>query len=261
MKKTLKYLGLAVIMVFSFYYTEQIASLVLNKNPLMQEIKDQQNTYEIKSVNATIDGEYIIPGLNGIEINLKDSFYKMHELNTFNKYFLVFNQVKPDISLENNKDKIISKANPKLNKISLILETENSISTYLKENNIKASILTTKNTYQKNNYFESLNNDLTNFKELENTLNLNKENKNICVLNPDLKTICQKYKNYLVEPKLILTSTNYIDIKKELTSGSIILISSKANLVDVKMLIKEINYKGYELVPLSEIIKEENPNY
>ena len=215
MKKTLKYLGLAVIMVFSFYYTEQIASLVLNKNPLMQEIKDQQNTYEIKSV----------------------------------------------ISLENNKDKIISKANPKLNKISLILETENSISTYLKENNIKASILTTKNTYQKNNYFESLNNDLTNFKELENTLNLNKENKNICVLNPDLKTICQKYKNYLVEPKLILTSTNYIDIKKELTSGSIILISSKANLVDVKMLIKEINYKGYELVPLSEIIKEENPNY
>ena len=261
MKKTFEYLGLAVIMVFSFYYTEQIASLVLNKNPLMQEIKSQQDNYELKSVNATIDGEYIIPGLNGIAINLKDSFYKMHELNVFNKYFLVFNQVKPDISLEDNKDKIIKEANPLLNKVSLILETQNNISTYLQENNIKASMLVTKDTYQKNSYFEALNNDLTNFKDLENNLNLNKENKNICLLNPDLKTICQKYKNYLVEPKLILNSTNYIDIKKELKSGSIILITSKANLIDVKMLIKEINYKGLQIVPLSEIIKEENNNY
>ena len=260
MKKTLKYLGLAVIMVFSFYYTEQIALIVLNKNPLMQEIKDHQSDYEIKSVNATIEGEYIIPGLNGIEINLKDSFYKMHELNVFNKYFLVFNQVKPQISLEKNKDKIITNANSKLNKVSLILETQNYISTYLKENNLKASLLVTKNTYQKNNYFEVINNDLKNFKELENTLNLNKENKNICVLNQELKSICKKYQNYLVEPKLILNSSNYIDIKKELKSGSIILISSKANLTDVKMLIKEINYKGLQIVPLSEIIKEEKSN-
>ncbi len=246
-------------MVFSFYYTEQIASIVLNKNPLMQEIKEKKDEYELKSVNAIIEGEYIIPGLNGLEVNLKDSFYKMHELDVFNKYFLIFNQVKPDISLENNKDKIIIKGNPKLNKVSLILEEENTISTYLKDNNLKSSLLVTKNTYHKNNYFEPLNNDLKNFKELENDLNINKENKNICVLNPSLFNICQKYHNYLVEP-LILTSTNYIDIKKELNSGSIILISKNANLIDVKMLIKEINYKGLELSYLSEIIKEENNN-
>ena len=36
MRKYYQYLGLALIMVFSFYYTEKIALIVLNKNPLMQ---------------------------------------------------------------------------------------------------------------------------------------------------------------------------------------------------------------------------------
>ena len=41
MKKYYGYFGLALIMVFSFYYTEQISTLVLNKNPLMMTIKEQ----------------------------------------------------------------------------------------------------------------------------------------------------------------------------------------------------------------------------
>ena len=47
-------------MVFSFYYTEEIATLVLNKNPLMIKINNEKNNYNIKSVNAIIDGNYII---------------------------------------------------------------------------------------------------------------------------------------------------------------------------------------------------------
>lgn len=248
-------------MVFSFYYTEKIASIVLNKNPLMIEINKQKDNYEVKSVNALIDGDYITPGINGIEVNARNSFYNMQEANVFNKYFLVYEQVKPKISVDNNKDKIIRNGNRKLKKVSLIIDAENEISNYLKENKIKASLLVTNNTYKKNNYFEVINNDKEEFKDLENNLNLNKENKNICVLNPEIKSICLKYRNYLIEPELTLNSTNFLEVKKNILNGSIILIKSNAKLEEVKLLIKEINYKGLEMVYLSEIIKEDNDNY
>ena len=245
-------------MVFSFYYTEEIATLVLNKNPLMIKINNEKNNYNIKSVNAIIDGNYIIPGLNGLEVNARDSYYRMQNLDTFNEYFLVYDQIKPKISLNNNKDKIIKQGNKTQKKISLILEEYNDKAQYLENNKIPANILVTLDTYKKNNYFENINNDLSNFKSLENNLNLNKENKNICVLNYELKDICQKYRNYLVEPTIKLTNNNLITVKKSIQNGTIILISNNANLSDLKLIIKEINFKDLNIVPLSELISEEN---
>ena len=90
MKKYYQFFGLVLIMVFSFYYTEQIANIVLNKNPLMQMIKEEARNYNVSSVNALIDGNYIVPGLKGLEVNLRDSFYNMKESNVFSEYFLVF---------------------------------------------------------------------------------------------------------------------------------------------------------------------------
>ena len=99
---------------------------------------------------------------------------------------------------------------------------------------------------------------LINFKSLENNLNLNKENKNICVLNNELKNICLKYHNYLIEPTLELNSTNYLDVKKNLQNGTIILIKSNAKLIDIKMLLKSLSFKNLNIVPLSELISEKN---
>ena len=245
-------------MIFSFYYTEKIALIVLNKNPLMQSIEEQKISYEEDYVNAVIDGDYIIPGINGLAVNTRESFYEMQEINTFNHYYLVFEQVKPEISLEDNKDKIIRKGNTKLKQVSLILSSESDISKYLQDNQYKADLLVDKSSYEKNSYFEVINHEVEAFSSLENTLNLNKENKRICVINEKNYDICLKNKNYLVEPTLILTSNNYIDVKNKLEKGSIILIDSQAILSDVKLLLKEINYKNYDIVYLSELISEEN---
>ena len=141
MRKYYQYLGLAIIMVFSFYYTEKIALIVLNKNPLMQSIHEEKDNYEEDFVNALIDGDYIIPGINGLEVNARESFYKMQELDTFNQYYLVFDQIKPEISLQDHKDKIIYQGNSKLKKVSLILSEEGEISEYLKANQYKANLL------------------------------------------------------------------------------------------------------------------------
>lgn len=258
MKKYYGYFGLALIMVFSFYYTEQISTLVLNKNPLMMTIKEQADNYNVKSVNAEIIGENIIPGINGLYVNSRESFYAMQSEDIFNEYYLVFEQKKPDVTLEDNKDKLIISGNPNIRQVTLILETENEVSEYLKLNEFKASLLVDMNTYKDKNYFESLNNEIVGFKSLENNLTLNKENKHICVVNTDNKEICQKHKNYLVNPSLRLNNSNLLDIKKNLKNGSIIIIGDTATLSDVKILLKEIKYKDLELVYLSELISEVN---
>lgn len=258
MKKYYGYLGLALIMVFSFYYTEQISTIVLNKNPLMVMIKEKALDYNIKSVNAEINGDTIKPGINGLYVNERESFYGMQELDAFNQYYLVYEQKKPDITLDNNKDKLIISGNNNLRQVSLVLETENEISSYLKNQNIKASMLVDMNTYKDSNYFEKINNEVSGFKSLENNLNLDKQNKHICVVNDNNKDICRKYKNYLVSSNLKLNKTNLAEIKNNLKNGSIIVISSSASLSDVKLLLKEIKYKDLELVYLSEIISEVN---
>ena len=258
MKKYYGYFGLALIMVFSFYYTEQISTLVLNKNPLMVTIKEQADNYNVKSVNAEIRGENIIPGINGLYVNSRESFYAMQSEDIFNEYYLVFEQKKPDVTLEDNKDKLIISGNPNIRQVTLILEVENEVSEYLKLNEFRASLLVDMNTYKDKNYFESLNNETIGFKSLENNLTLNKENKHICVVNTENKDICQKHKNYLVSPSLRLNNSNLLDIKKNLKNGSIIVIGDTAGLSDVKLLLKEIKYKDLELVYLSELISEVN---
>ena len=245
-------------MVFSFYYTEKIALIVLNKNPLMQSINEQKEYYDVGYVNAVIEGDYIIPGINGLEVNARESFYQMQELNVFNEYYLVYEQVSPEVSLEDNKDKIVRQGNSKLKQVVLILSDISDISEYLRSNNYKADLLVDIDSYEKGSYFEVINNEVGAFDSLENTLNLNKENKNICVINDKNYDICLKKKKYLVEPTLSLNSTNYIDVKNNLDSASIILIDSSASLSDVKLLLKEIKYKNYDIVYLSEMISEEN---
>ena len=245
-------------MVFSFYYTEKIALIVLNKNPLMQSINEQKEYYDVGYVNAVIEGDYIIPGINGLEVNARESFYQMQELNVFNEYYLVYEQISPEVSLEDNKDKIVRQGNSKLKQVVLILSDISDISEYLRSNNYKADLLVDIDSYEKGSYFEVINNEVGAFDSLENTLNLNKENKNICVINDHNYDICLKKKKYLVEPTLTLNSTNYIDVKNNLDSGSIILIDNSASLSDVKLLLKEIKYKNYDIVYLSEMISEEN---
>lgn len=258
MRKYYQFFGLALIMVFSFYYTERIASIVLNKNPLMMEIKNEANNYNIKSVNAEIKGNYIIPGINGMKVNYKESFYKMQNFNTFNKYYLVFDQQVPEISLKDNKDKIIKKGNSKYKRVAFIFREEGEISNYFVSNNIKASLLVNLDNYKRGSFLEVINNESDNFNSLDNALNLNKENKHICVLNDYNKDVCIKHQNFLIEPTDILKSNNLSSIRKNIENGSIILVSEEASLSDVLFILKEVKYKDMELVYLSELISEEN---
>lgn len=68
--------------------------------------------------------------------------------------------------------------------------------------------------------------------------------------NNDTLSICNKKKMYVVIPSIV---GDYLDIKNNLTNGSIILLNDMNNL---DIIVKYINSKGYMIVPLEELLTE-----
>lgn len=228
-----------------------------NKSPIMQSINEIEDDYLVSATNAQIDGEYIIPGISGRMINKTKSYINMKSFGIFNEYYLIFDKVKPDISLSDNLDKIIKSGNKERKAIALLLEDNEQIKNYLETNKIAASILTYEDTYEKNSFFEQINNDIKNYNNVESLLNKNNQNTNICYIKNLSQEFCQKNKKYLVEETFYLNSLNIVNAKNNIESGAIILIKSSAKLEEFKILIKEINFKGLDIVSLSNLIDED----
>ena len=83
MKNFLSYLLVLILIVASFYYADKISSLVINKSSLMKEINNKKSNYEKEYVNAVITDNYIVPGVNGLKVNVLESYYNMKRENLF----------------------------------------------------------------------------------------------------------------------------------------------------------------------------------
>lgn len=256
MKKYYKSIGLLAIMLFSFYYTEKIAILMQNKSPIMQSINEIADDYTVKATNASIDGNYITPGISGRMINKTKSYVNMKSFGIFNAYYLIFDEIKPDISIHDNKDKIIKKGNASKKAIAFLIEDNEPIKNYLIQNKIAGSILITEKEYDKNSTLEQINNDQEKYSNVESLLNKNNQNKNICYIKTMDQEFCQKNQKYLMEETFFLNAQNIVEAKNKIESGSIILIKSTANLEEFKLLVKEIKFKGLEILTISELIDE-----
>lgn len=257
MKKACQYLGLFGIMIFSFYYTNKAAILARDSNPIMKSINEVKNSVEVSSIDAIIEDNYIIPGLNGLTVNITDSFNKMRPYNIFNKYYLVYDQVQPKISLENNKDKIIINGNQSKKEVSLIIIPDKNIINYLDKKELKYDILTNLNNYAKTN--ERINNEKEGFKELEKKLNNDEINKKICLINSDVDIESCKKKSYYLVKAMELNDNNLIEVKNKIGNGSIILVKD-ISYEKLDIIINYIKSKGLEFVYLSDLIAETNLN-
>ena len=259
MKRYLKYIFLTSIILVSFYITEKTATIKKNNDPIIQIINDYSKEYNTEPVNAIIEDDYIVPGMYGKRINEVKSLMRMKSDGIFNSMFLSFDEIKPDISIENNKDKIILKGNKKKGGVSFILENdESNIITYLTSNKIDADILIDTNSFNSNPIFEQINNDFNNYHEVEKKLNKSKINTNICILNRSNKQICLRNKKYIVEPTYIFNSSNLVTLKNKINSGDIILIKDSVSIDDLKYLIQVIKSKGLNIIKLSELINEKS---
>ena len=242
-------------MVFSFYYTDKISSYVLETNQLYKEIESKAKDYYVASIPAVIDNNYIIPGLSGSKVNIKDSFFNMKSINTFNDAYLVYKEIIPKNSIKNNIDKIIKRGNTNKLGITFIIEQDEDIKKYFINNNINADILIDESSFLTNSSLEQLNNDVNNYKSVEKLLDDNNLNTNICIINNNIENNCRELKKYLIKPKILNNNTFY-NIKNNITSGDIILIKKGTNIDNIKVLIDNVKFRDLNIIYLSQMIDE-----
>ena len=181
----------------------------------------------------------------------------MKDFNAFNSYYLIYDNIYPDISLNSNKDKIINKGNSLKNSVSFITEYEKSIVNYFEDNNIDISVLTDVNTFDKKEKLEQINNDNNYFNSLESLLNHYNKNTNICYLNSLNEKICRKNKKYLVKTEKIVNNSTILNIKSNISRGDIYYITKNTDINNIKLLINSIMYKDLDIISLSKLISEE----
>lgn len=279
MKKIFQIIGLISLTCFSFFITEKTALVVNNMDEIMVQIKDKKDQYKSDPVDAIIDNNTIIPGINGREVNVNKSYKNMRSNGYFNENLFVYDYTKPKISILDNMDKYIVKGNPSKRMVSLIfiLTGEDSVDDILKIiNNYSINVtFFVDYTWFNNNinkikdmineghiiapYMDDYND--SNFELMDMILRkINKQNIDFCYnvnSNQSNLDICKLKGSYTIKPTVISDKTPLVDIKKRLESGSLLVLSNNSQMKkELSTIIIYIKSKGYKLVSLEENILE-----
>ena len=271
--KLIKLLGLMCLICFTFFYTEKIITISINQDEIMIKLKEIKEHYKIEPINSIITEDTIIPGKTGQSIDIETSYKEMKKIGYYEESLIKYETIYPETSIYNNYNKYIIKGNPYNKNISIIyiINNDKTIDNII-------NILDKKNTTI--NFFidsQFLNNNIdiiSKLKEHEiynygnngsytkdnliisNNIINNKSNNNsiYCLfLKKDNKSLnnCTDIKMNSIIPTI---TNNYNDIKNNLQSGSIFLIT---NTKELPQIIDYIKSKGYTISPLSKTISEE----
>lgn len=275
MNKFFKILGLLSITFFSFFITEKTALVVNNMDDIMINIKQNKNKYKEKAKNAVIKDNTIIPGINSREVDVKRSYKNMRINGYYSDKLYIYNYKKPNISLEDNKDKYIIKGNKEKRMVSLVFKLKNdtdinNILSILNNYNAKSTFFVDITWFSNNTeLIETIIKDghnigilLENYNSNDfywtDTVikNINKQKHGFCY-NAEEIEVCAKNDNYTIRPIEISEYTPLLDIKKYVDNENI--LSLEVNSMLKKEIINIIIYiksKGYKLENLENHILE-----
>lgn len=257
MKKTIQRIGVLSFLCFSFYLTSNLAIFMKKNDPVYESILVMKEDYEKDALNAKIKNEYMIPGLNGLSIDLDHSYQKMHKNGALEVSKLVYEEKKPNISMENNKDKIIFQANPLKRGVSFVIDSE-EISTYFDELGIAYAILTTKENVNHHYEFgEKINSDIKNYEDLEVKLKKKGEDIAYCYVKEVDRKLCLQHDKYLFLETKRVTNANFSKEYTLVSSGDILFITKNTSLSYINVLLHQIKFKGLNVLPLTKLLSEE----
>lgn len=271
----MKKLLIIVLLLFSFFYTNKSISIIRNQDPLMKEIIKNKNKFEIKSVNAIIKDNTIIPGIKGKEVDLEKTYTKMKQYGTYNEALTVFKETKPTISIEDNYDKLITSGNKENKNIALIFKVEKNTNldkllSILNYYNVQTTFFID-GLYIENNDLNNLSHHQIELLSYNNTIDevtfssalsylsykTNKTPKYCLEDNNNIIKICKKLNLHTVSPTLIIKKDPYKEIKNNLKNSSIILIPINNYIYNnLSTSILYIKSKGYKFLTLSELLSE-----
>lgn len=277
LKKTCKLIGILLLLVFSFVYTEKVFTTAKDNNSVMKEVIKYKNSYDIKPKEPIIKKDELILGYSGIEVD-KEATYKNME-DKFDKNKVIYKDKLPNTTITKNYNYYIKQGNPTGKSVAIIfkVKNKNNLNSFLKEINKldikinffidtswlscnveKAFEITNmgydiynlgydgkydKKTISKsNNLIESIT-----LKDSKYCLNEDK--------NDDEKDVCKTKKMLTILPTLI--NPSILELRHNLVKGAIISYdldsfdNSKINIV-----LKTITSRGYTIKSLNDVINE-----
>lgn len=279
LKKFFTFCGVCALICFSFYYTDTAVDIVKRNDPIMKEIKSVSKDYWIEAVDASLIDNGIIPGINGVQIDIDKSYEKMKKYGSFEKSLLVFEEVTPSITTSNTYDKFILSGNSTKQSVSLIFKIDNTtyidqILDALKTKNTRVTFFITEdiidndiNILEKINSFGHSIEILSDDYSTSTIVKLNKKLKSLinrkgkyCYTekrNNDLLSSCQNNKMHSIIPNIITTNLPYVEIKNHVTSGSMISLNANINTIrELSSIINYLNQKGYKIELLDQLLAE-----
>lgn len=279
MKKVFQMIGLISLTCFSFFVTEQTTIVVSDMDEIMIEIKNKKDDYKLDSIDAIIDNDTIIPGVNKREVNVNKSYKNMKTNGYFSDKLFVYDYEEPKISLTDNMDKYIIKGNPSKRMISLIFKVEHDenitdIVNILDNYNVKSTFFVNYNWFSNNNELVSeliknnhivspLMNDYTSsdFEWMDMVLKkINKQSVGFCYnINENKSNLdeCVLKNNYTIKPIEISENIPLVHIKEKLESGAILSLKVNSQVKkELSTIIIHIKSKGYKLVNLKDNVLE-----
>jgi len=281
LKKIFEGIGLISLACFSFFYTNQISSVIKENDDLLKQIKEIESQYKIEAIDAIIENDTIIPGINGSEIDVNKSYKKMKKLNEFNDNLLVYKTISPNVSVNKVYDKYIISGNTNKKDVSILFlvnnnDNINDIIKILDEYDVKATFYTDGVWFENNNelVIDLIENDHTignlgygfnydnSYVDWMNTIvtKVGNQKQTFCyneISNEEALNACKMHKSYTIRPSIITDQNPLIDIKKTLKSGSIISLDvNELTIKQLPLIIEYINSRDLELVNIETLISE-----
>ena len=261
MKKYYKFLGFIVLSIVSFYYTSKTSMAIRNIDDIMVSIKDVSVNEKLDYVNAYVDGDKVVPGLSGYEIDVSKSYDAMKKVGIYSKNLLVYKTIKPEISVDKIYDKYISYGNPNKNEVSLIFKIDmkddiDFLVNILEKYEVKANFYA----------IDFIDDRIYKIKDKGHIILLDDAFKNnifkskYCYLeedNKDILNLCSMHKYHTIIPSIISSKTPTLIIKKEIKNGSIISIDINSKTIkEIEYIIRFIKSKGFDIVTLEKLLEE-----
>ena len=281
MKKAVTLIGILVISWFlvnnplanTYVSTLQENSVAVTADSLYTTISDKAKEYEKKPIDAKLDPVWkAIPGLNGLKVDVDASYKKMKKEKKFDEQQLVFQQVKPQITLADLPPAPIYKGNSDKETVSFIInvawgnEFLPEILATLKKHHVKASFFLEGRWVQKNP--DKIHEEIVKTNDvIEATTS-----EQVTLLAPPSGYFNNEVVKIADQQKLrtVIWSVDTIDWQKpspdtllkrvlgKIHNGALILMHpTEVTTNSLERLIIEIENKGYKIDTVSDMLSEE----
>lgn len=281
LKKIFEIIGFLSLVCFSFFYTNKISTVIKENDDILKQIKEVKEQYEIKSIDAVISNDEIVPGVSGSVVDINSSYMKMKKANSFNANLLVYKSVKPSVSVNNVYDKYIVSGNRNKKEVSIIFVLENNenienIINTLNNYNVKTNFFVNITWFDNNNsYITKLINEdhivgsiLINTDYTKSNISwmnaiitkINNQSSNYCYnknKDNDFLNLCKLNNAYTIVPSIEAFDNPLIQVKSNILNGSIISFKVNDKLeTELPLIIEYIKSKGYNIVTLEKLLDE-----